>query len=70
MNRILASWKLLGMWVVVMVLACGCTDLADPPNRPGAAGSQNCISCHTDQAILQAVAEPDTSSGEEPSGES
>ncbi|MBU1702056.1 MAG: hypothetical protein KJ970_01455 [Candidatus Eisenbacteria bacterium] len=69
MNRILTSWKLMGISLVLMALAWGCSELADPPNRPGAGGSQNCISCHTNEAVLIAVAEPDTSSGEEPTGE-
>jgi hypothetical protein len=69
MKQTFTFWKLLGIGMILLALAWGCSERADPPNRPGAGGSQNCISCHTNEALLIAVAEPDTSSGEEPAGE-
>ncbi|MBD3235145.1 MAG: hypothetical protein GF330_00385 [Candidatus Eisenbacteria bacterium] len=57
--------QLLGsLFLALAVFAVGCSELADPLERPGG----NCVSCHTDQAILETVAEPDTTS-EEPEGE-
>ncbi len=57
--------QLLGcIFVGLAILAVGCSELADPLERPGG----NCIGCHTDQAILETVAEPDTT-GDEPEGE-
>ena len=69
MNRVFTPWKLVGIGILLLALAWGCSEVADPLNRPGAKGSQSCLACHTNKSILQAVAEPDTSSGEEPPGE-
>lgn len=64
MSRIDMGRIFAGILVVLALLTVGCTELADPLERPGG----NCVGCHTDQAILETVAEPDTT-GEEPEGE-
>ncbi len=55
--------------MVLLIMVVGCAELADPLKRSGGgASSSNCVGCHTDEATLTAVAEPDTSEGDE-SGE-
>ena len=53
---------------VVPVVLEGCSEVADPLNRPRGADAGACLDCHADQARLEATAVPDTSGGE-PSGE-
>jgi mono/diheme cytochrome c family protein len=72
MNRFAAVMVSMAAILVTTALLAlyptGCTELADPLHRSGGDGSQNCVSCHTNQAILEATAEPDTTQ-EEPQGE-
>jgi mono/diheme cytochrome c family protein len=53
--------------MVLLIMVAGCAELADPLKRSGGeASSSNCVGCHTDEDMLKAVAEPDTSEGDDP----
>ena len=57
----------LALLMVLLIMVVGCAELADPLKRSGGeASSSNCVGCHTDEATLRAVADPDTSEGDEP----
>ncbi len=67
MSRTAVSVVILSGFALLAMILSGCSELADPLEREGGP-SANCVSCHTNQAILQATAEPDTAGGE-PEGE-
>jgi hypothetical protein len=69
MSRTAALLIPIGSLALLVMIVAGCTELADPLNRQGSSASGNCLVCHTDQAILQANVEPDTSGVPEPEGE-
>jgi hypothetical protein len=63
---------------VLVVLGLACSENTSQPGGGDDGGSGGdtgdplsaaCMSCHGDEERLQATASPDTSSGEEPSGE-
>ena len=68
MRRIVFLGTNLAFLVMLVLMISHCSELADPLDRPGGgdASSVNCITCHTDEATLRAVADPDTSEGEDP----
>ena len=68
MSRTTVFVALLSALALLAVILSGCSELADPLERQGGP-SENCVSCHTDQALLVSTAEPDSSNGEEPEGE-
>lgn len=65
MLRITRCTALVGILILLALVTVGCSELADPLKRQGGDGS-NCVACHTDQEILEANVEPDSSQGEDP----
>ena len=68
MNRRTVWGSLLTTLSVVLAILSGCSEVADPLKRPTGADSGACLSCHADEARLEATAEPDTLE-EEPPGQ-
>jgi len=61
MMRQQISRSLLVILSLALPLLAGCSDMADPLERPARDGSSACIACHTSQTILAAAAVPGTS---------
>ena len=54
--------------LVSMALLAGCSDSDEEFNKPGEM-TGTCVSCHQDQDLLMATAEPEEDTGGEDAGE-